>query len=207
MLMCESTRYGHLCTQDGSSLPTEIAARGCGLEVAHYELGLAELSAVGLIHKDRNGVIFDPDMVSFAKEWSRLQTQSGAIDARRGNDIERQEKSRVSRDMAFLSSSNLLSSGFKELQLPDWIPLELWEGFKEMRKKIRAPLTELAAKGIIRDLEAIKRGGGDPVRALEESIKRSWRGVFEQKGNGDEPIGRRQREADRAAKEAIRRMG
>ena len=181
MLMCESTRYGHLCTQDGRSLPTEIAARGCGLEVAHYELGLAELSNVGLIHTDANGVIFDPDMVEFAKQWSRLTRDSDALQGRRECDRERKQRSTTGTHVSgVLSSSLSCSKGFKDFQLPEWIPLELWEGFKDMRKKIRAPLTELAAKGIIKDLERIKATGGDPIAALNESIKRSWRGVFEQ---------------------------
>jgi hypothetical protein len=44
MLMCESGRYGYLCSQDGSPLRSELAARACGLDLSTYELGLAELT-------------------------------------------------------------------------------------------------------------------------------------------------------------------
>lgn len=119
MLMCESTRYGHLCAHDGSSLPTEIAARGCGLEVAHYELGLAELSKVGLIHRDSKNVIFDPEMVEFAKAWSVLISDAKSIHLRRAGDCERQV---VSRDKAntVVPNSFSCSKEFRKKQKTSW---------------------------------------------------------------------------------------
>lgn len=181
MLMCESTRYGHLCTQDGSSLPTEIAARGCGLEVAHYELGLAELSEVGLIRRDVNGVIFDPDMVEFARRWSRLIYNSDDLDSRRDGDRKRKRRTSAHVNGVSLFSKSLESSS-KDFTLPEWIPTETWEAFVEMRNKIRAPMTRFASKCIVADLERIKEAGGNPVAALEQSISRSWRGVFDPQG-------------------------
>jgi hypothetical protein len=57
-----------------------------------------------------------------------------------------------------------------------------------MRRKIRAPLTDRARKGIVSDLEKIRDHGGDPEPVLAQSITRAWRGVFplngENKSNG-----------------------
>jgi hypothetical protein len=62
--------------------------------------------------------------------------------------------------------------------LPAWINQSTWNDFEEMRRKIRAPLTDRARHGIIKDLEKIRNHGGDPEPVLEQSITRAWRGVF-----------------------------
>lgn len=43
--------------------------------------------------------------------------------------------------------------------LPEWLPVEAWRGFVEMRKKLRAPLTDRAIKGIFRELEKLRTQG------------------------------------------------
>lgn len=67
------------------------------------------------------------------------------------------------------------------IALPDWIPKEKWIQFKEMRKKIRKPLTDEAERLLIKDLLAIKDNGYDPIQAIDNSIKNSWQGIFEPK--------------------------
>ena len=63
--------------------------------------------------------------------------------------------------------------------LPDSIPESLWAEFRKMRKKIRAPMTEHAEDLIIAKLERWRvESGANPIKILEESIERSWRGVF-----------------------------
>ena len=65
------------------------------------------------------------------------------------------------------------------MMLPDSIPSSVWEEFKKMRKKIRAPLTEYAETLIICKLEKWKtETGANPVDILNESIEKGWRGVF-----------------------------
>lgn len=62
--------------------------------------------------------------------------------------------------------------------LPDWLPKEDWDGFVEMRKRIKAPITPKAAGLIIAELTTIKSAGFDPVASINQSIARAWRGVF-----------------------------
>lgn len=62
--------------------------------------------------------------------------------------------------------------------LPDWIDAEAWSGFVEMRRKIRKPMTERAARLTVRDLEKLKAAGQDPNAVLDQSTKRCWQGVF-----------------------------
>lgn len=63
--------------------------------------------------------------------------------------------------------------------LPDSIPESLWAEFRKMRKKIKAPMTEHAEGLILAKLEKWRiESGANPVDILNESIEKSWRGVF-----------------------------
>lgn len=69
---------------------------------------------------------------------------------------------------------------------PDWVPLESWAAFVEMRKKIRAPLTYRACELTVIELQKLAKLGHDPGACLDQSVERSWRGVFEiNRGNGN----------------------
>jgi hypothetical protein len=63
--------------------------------------------------------------------------------------------------------------------LPDSIPLSLWQEFRKMRKKKRAPLTEYAETLILCKLEKWRvEVGANPIDVLNESIEKGWSGVF-----------------------------
>jgi hypothetical protein len=73
--------------------------------------------------------------------------------------------------------------------LPASVPLSLWEEFRKMRKKKRAPLTEYAETLILCKLEKWRiENQADVIAILEESIERSWSGVF-LNGHGKTPDG------------------
>ncbi len=73
----------------------------------------------------------------------------------------------------------------KEAQapLPDWMPIDAWNGFIEMRKKIRKPMTARAIKLTISKLDELKKSGNDPEMVLDQSTQRDWAGVFAVKEN------------------------
>lgn len=57
---------------------------------------------------------------------------------------------------------------------------EAWQGFEEMRKKIRKPLTDRAKKLILAKLEKLAPGNETKQAAiLDQSVERGWQGVFE----------------------------
>jgi hypothetical protein len=62
--------------------------------------------------------------------------------------------------------------------LPLWIPEDAWNGFSEMRKKIRAPLTEHAITLTINELDKLRSKGFAPGDVLDQSTMKGWRGVF-----------------------------
>jgi hypothetical protein len=91
------------------------------------------------------------------------------------------------------------------LLLPSWLPIQEWEDFIEMRKKIKAPLTERGKKLIIGKLENLSLHGEIVAEVLKQSIERSWRGVFPVTTNAKEKDGReRIRQTDQAAAAFLR---
>jgi hypothetical protein len=62
--------------------------------------------------------------------------------------------------------------------IPDWIPPEAWNGFMEMRKRVRAPMTNRAVQLVIADLVKLKTQGEDVGAVLDRSTQNSWKGVF-----------------------------
>ncbi len=70
----------------------------------------------------------------------------------------------------------------REKDLPDWIPQGAWQAYVEMRNRIRAPLTDKAKQLTWKKLEALRDEGHPVDQVLEQSVERSYRGVFGLKG-------------------------
>lgn len=68
------------------------------------------------------------------------------------------------------------------VELPDWIDREAWDGFAAMRRRERHPLTDRAAKLIVRELTKFREEGLDPNAVLDQSTRNGWRDVFRPKG-------------------------
>lgn len=65
------------------------------------------------------------------------------------------------------------------MDLPNWMPREAWEGFVEMRQKIKKPLkTDRAVKLAISTLEKLRAEGQDVAAVLDQSTMNSWLGLF-----------------------------
>ncbi len=62
--------------------------------------------------------------------------------------------------------------------LPEWVPVDAWESYLEMRKKIRANMTERAKALALGKLESLKKDGNNPKQVLEQSVMNSWKGLF-----------------------------
>jgi hypothetical protein len=62
--------------------------------------------------------------------------------------------------------------------LPFWLPEEKWQSFRDMRKKIKKPMTQEAERLLFMDLEKIRNDGYDPIEAINNSIKSGWQGIF-----------------------------
>jgi hypothetical protein len=63
--------------------------------------------------------------------------------------------------------------------LPDWINADLWKEFEQMRRSIRKPLTTAkACSYTVKALAKLRSDGEDVTQVLEQSIARSYSGVF-----------------------------
>jgi hypothetical protein len=82
--------------------------------------------------------------------------------------------------------------------LPDWIPIDAWDGFCKMRGKTFTPHAKQLA---IAKLEKFRNSGFNPREILENSIMNSWKGLFEPqpKGNRNENTGRNFAYRDKSA--------
>lgn len=69
------------------------------------------------------------------------------------------------------------------IALPEWLPVNVWMDYEEMRKKKRAGMTDSIRFRIVQRLEEFRARGHDPVAILENSIRKSWTDVFEPGGS------------------------
>lgn len=63
-------------------------------------------------------------------------------------------------------------------ELPDWIPLEAWEGWLEMRRLKKKPLTEGAKERAIQKLWRLRQAGHSPLLVLNQSEDNGYTGLF-----------------------------
>lgn len=72
--------------------------------------------------------------------------------------------------------------------LPDWMPIDAWDGYCKMRGKSFTPHAKQLA---IAKLEKFRNSGFNPREILENSIMNSWKGLFspQPKGNRNENLG------------------
>ena len=68
--------------------------------------------------------------------------------------------------------------------LPEWVNVDAWNSFKEMRNKVKKPLTPRASKMAINKLQKLKENGNDPIAVLEQSVFNCWTDLYEIKKDG-----------------------
>ena len=73
----------------------------------------------------------------------------------------------------------------KEIQaqapLPDWLPMEAWAGYVEMRKRIRKQMTPRAQQLVLKSLADMQAKGLSVAQSLDNSTRNSWVDVYEPK--------------------------
>lgn len=65
--------------------------------------------------------------------------------------------------------------------LPDWIPKDPWDGFEEMRKKLKKPMTDRARVLKVTELQRFADSGHDVGDILDKSTANSWTDLYEPK--------------------------
>lgn len=70
---------------------------------------------------------------------------------------------------------------------PEGVEVETWDGFLEVRKRKRAPITEKAYRLIVKALE---QSAGTPDETIAQSVMNGWTGVFAIKGGANGRAGK-----------------
>jgi O-methyltransferase involved in polyketide biosynthesis len=63
-------------------------------------------------------------------------------------------------------------------EVPEWINREAWDGYAEMRRKKRAPLTPRACAMVVKELAKLLAAGQDPATVLDQSTRNCWTDVY-----------------------------
>lgn len=141
----------------------------------------------------------------------RFDEHNGRSSKRRANETERKRSERSTQAVRSLSASDADSLRTREekrreekkeqeatphaahdgapaesstrftFKAPEWVPHAEWQAFVEMRRKIRAPLTNHAAKLAVDELEDLAGSGNDPAAVLNQSVMNGWKGLFKLK--------------------------
>lgn len=67
--------------------------------------------------------------------------------------------------------------------IPDFVPMDVWDAFREMRRKIKKPMTAYAEKLAFIRLSKFRDKGHDPTEILNYSIMNNYPGIYEPKEN------------------------
>jgi len=67
----------------------------------------------------------------------------------------------------------------ESVSLPDWLPMDAWEGWLEMRAKRKKPLTARATTRAINKLEAMRQAGTNIAEVLDRSTMNGWTDLYE----------------------------
>jgi len=77
------------------------------------------------------------------------------------------------------AETNKETKGATAIVLPDWMPLETWQAFLAMRKKMKRVPTDHAVDLLIKKLDRFRANGQNIQAVLEKSITSNWQDVFE----------------------------
>jgi hypothetical protein len=180
--MHEGSPYGHLKVGDKVILPSNLA-RMVGDSAEVVADWLLELSQAGVYETTDEGVIYSKRMIR-DENLRQIRAAGGS----KGGNPALMDKGKVNledKQKPTPSSTSSSSSPSKKekvadaLVLPDWMPLETWEAFLAMRKRIKKPPTDYAMKLLVDKLARFKANGQNIQAVLEKSITSSWQDVFE----------------------------
>jgi hypothetical protein len=161
---------------------------GYDTESSAFNLGIEHETLVTVCNALRNrGVISDCLVVN----WDKYQDIDRTAAERQRRFRERQKSSppdNVTRDVTLRNTEE--NRGDKKridkkeyISIPEWMPLNEWEAFKQMRVKAKKPMTPYAERLVIGKLEKFKQKGHDPAYLLNQSTINNWQDIYEPKGD------------------------
>lgn len=191
-VMHEAEPYGHL-TLNGKAMTENQAASACRVTLRQYRELLAELQAAGVPRVNADGVIYSDRMVrdeqirAARAEGGKAGAEHGQKGASHGKKGGRPKKETGDEKPPFKpspsSSSSSSNNSLGAFAPPDWVPVETWKAWLDVRRKKRAPNTEHALGLAVKELGRLRAAGHDPKAVIEQSIFKGYTGLFEPKGS------------------------
>jgi len=142
------------------------------------------------LNKDVN----DTESGTVKESQNRNSTENGTVPNLDGNStVFPAKESRFSREESqkrdtepCLTSKSNRKSNRKEapavaVDLPDWLPTDVWTDWVEHRKAKRKPLTQRAAELTIERLATLRERGYTAKELIENAIMSDWQGIYEPK--------------------------
>jgi hypothetical protein len=173
-IMARSEKRGYLLI-NGKQIKSKLLAKLFGENEEEIKRLLNELEENGVYSIDSTGVIYCRRMAREAK-ISNIRSEVGKLGGRPKKQKETKTKAKRKQNPASASvyaSEYSLKEGFS-----DWFPKDEFEAFIEMRKENKTSMTKRAIELAIKKLAKLKDEGHDPKEVLEQSIFRSWQGLF-----------------------------
>jgi hypothetical protein len=192
MLMHESEKRGVLIL-NGRAMSDEVLARVLGLDKQILTTTLTSLLECGVASRDdETGALINRRMVRDEK-LRKVRAEAGKKGGNpvllKQNQTTWDKQILTTGDKPILTPSSSSSSSIDKYRpsvsesLPEWLPTEAWNGFVEMRKQKKKPLTDRAKQIILRQLDALRANGENPAEILDRSTMHGWTGIFTARGN------------------------
>lgn len=209
--MYQSPERGVLLLSSGKQIESKTLAKICGTDEQTINKLLAELEDNGVFSRLENQAIYNRRMYREGK-ITEARKEAGRLGGIKQKESKKKAKSEQNAETVTVTEYKSFNNNNKdykeentvkkkeekedkekekkEFQLPDYINRETWDGFIEMRKKIKKPLTELAITRLLNKLEKLKEQGENIEKVLEQSIINCWQDVYpvknkEEKNNGN----------------------
>ena len=139
------------------------------------------------------GRLFSPRLLA---EWHRAQTVHKGKKTRSGDSdesgtertlFENNQKPFAIRSHTTTATTTSTDTTTQNgaFALPGWVCRDSWDGYEEMRRKIRKPLTDRARTLALSELGKLRALGCDPAAVLNQSTLNAWQGLFELRSNGN----------------------
>ncbi|BAO43876.1 helix-turn-helix domain-containing protein [Thiolapillus brandeum] len=153
-----------------------------GLSTASVKRSLQKLEDIGLIDRIRSK---GGKTSSYILHLGQLaQSEPGprepVIGSHGANQLAHTDPELAQRDPLTVSNRHKPSepSKGKAVELPGWMPENLWRDFVEHRRKTKAPMTDIAQQRALKKLGTMREEGQDIEAVVEQSIINGWKGLF-----------------------------
>ena len=191
-LMHECEPYGRLAV-NGKPMQAPQLARTFGITSKEAEKLVVELEEAGVCSRDDGGFLYSRRMVrdehirNLRSSAGKLGGNPNLLDAKVKQKVKAMVKQTDNHtsNLGLTPSSSSSSSSSTSVNpkaaafaLPDWIPPDLWDAFMVVRKAKRAANTPFALGLLVKELEAIREKGHDPLDAIARSVKSGWADVY-----------------------------